>query len=148
MSGGMAYVLDAAGDFSRRCNHELVELEPVDTLEDRELVRSLIERHVMYTGSDHAARILRDWSRSVALFVKVMPRDYRRVLEAEARIAAARRPLDFVEVNGVAARSVSEESEHAPSRSAPPTKGGRDSQVVPREARLLGAREGITQAGS
>jgi len=83
-----------------------------------------------------------------ALFVKVMPRDYRRVLETEARTAAARRPLELVEVDGVAAFSVSGKSEHAPSRSAPPTKGGRDSQVVPREARLLGAREGMTQRGS
>jgi glutamate synthase (ferredoxin) len=103
MSGGIAYVLDPAGDFSRRCNHELVELEAVDTLEDRAVVRSLIERHVEYTGSDYAARILRDWSHSVATFVKVMPRDYRRVLETEARIAVAKRPLDFVEINGVAA---------------------------------------------
>ena len=103
MSGGMAYVLDAAGDFSRRCNHELVDLEPVDTMEDRELVRSLIERHVAYTGSDHGARILHDWSRSVAMFVKVMPRDYRRVLESEARTAAAGRPLELVEANTVAA---------------------------------------------
>jgi len=103
MSGGIAYVLDAAGDFSRRCNRELVALEPLANLEDIELVRSLVERHVEYTGSDHGARILRDWGRSTAMFVKVMPRDYRRVLEAEARAAAAVRVLELVEVNGLAA---------------------------------------------
>jgi len=148
MSGGMAYVLDAAGDFSRRCNHELVDLEPVDTMEDRELVRSLIERHVAYTGSDHGARILHDWSRSVAMFVKVMPRDYRRVLETEARTAAAGRPTELVEVNAVAARCVSGKSEHASSRSAPPAKSDWNPQVVPRESRRPGAREGITRTGS
>jgi glutamate synthase (NADPH/NADH) large chain len=148
MSGGMAYVLDAAGDFSRRCNHELVDLEPLKDPADCELVQSLVVRHVEYTGSDQGARILYDWSRAVAMFVKVMPRDYRRALEAEARNAAAGRALELIEVNGVAARSVSEESEHAPSRSAPPAKSGRNAPVVPREARLLGAREGTTQAGS
>ena len=103
MSGGIAYVLDAAGDFRQRCNHELVELESLDQPEDIALVRSLIERHVEYTGSDHAARVLSRWGRSAGMFVKVMPRDYRRALEAEARSAAARRSLEFIEVNGIAA---------------------------------------------
>jgi glutamate synthase (NADPH/NADH) large chain len=107
MSGGVAYVLDVAGDFRQRCNHELVDLEPLEKLEDIELVRSLVERHVQYTGSDHGARILSRWSRSAAMFVKVMPRDYKRVLEAEAeaeaRAAAARRTREPIEANGVAA---------------------------------------------
>src|SRR5205085_4618421 len=58
MSGGVAYVLDAAGDFRRRCNPELVDLEPLERPDDIELVRGLIERHVGYTGSEHGARIL------------------------------------------------------------------------------------------
>jgi glutamate synthase (NADPH/NADH) large chain len=103
MSGGVAYILDAAGDFGRRCNHELVDLGPLDTADDRELVCSLIERHVQHTGSAHGARILDDWSRWVALFVKVMPRDYKRALEAEARAGATRRLLAPVEVGGVTA---------------------------------------------
>ena len=103
MSGGVAYVLDAAGDFRLRCNHELVELEPLEHLEDIELVRSLVHRHVEYTSSDHGARILAGWSRSVAMFVKVMPRDYKRALEADARTAAARPTLELVEVSGIAA---------------------------------------------
>jgi glutamate synthase (NADPH/NADH) large chain len=102
MSGGIAYVFDVTGDFRLRCNHELVELEPLHELEDIELVRSLVERHVEYTGSDHAARILSRWSQSASRFVKVMPRDYKRALAAEARTAAAQRALEFVEVNGIA----------------------------------------------
>jgi len=85
MSGGIAYVLDVAGNFRQRCNHELVELEPLEEPEDIELVRSLIERHVEYTGSDHAARVLSRWGRSAGMFVKVMPRDYKRALAADAR---------------------------------------------------------------
>jgi glutamate synthase (NADPH/NADH) large chain len=103
MSGGVAYVLDVAGDFQRRCNHELVDLEPLEHAEDIELVRSLVERHVNYTGSEHGARVLSSWSRSAAMFVKVMPRDYKRALEAERRTAAVRPTLEFVEVNGIAA---------------------------------------------
>jgi glutamate synthase domain-containing protein 3 len=103
MSGGVAYVLDVAGDFRQRCNHELVELEPLENPEDIALVRSLIERHVEYTGSNHGARILSRLSRSAAMFIKIMPRDFKRVLEADARAAAARRTLECVEATGVAA---------------------------------------------
>ena len=103
MSGGIAYVHDAAGDFARRCNHELVDLE-VFQLEDIELVRSMLERHVEYTGSASAARILSDWSESVGMFVKVMPRDYKRALEADARAASPTRLTinQVVEATGVA----------------------------------------------
>ena len=103
MSGGIAYVLDVAGDFTRRCNRELVDLEPLERLEDINLVRSLVERHVAHTGSDHGARILDGWGRFAAMFVKVMPRDYMRALEAEDRNAAGRRLLECVEADGVAA---------------------------------------------
>jgi len=105
MSGGMAYVFDAAGDFARRCNPELVDLEAFQQLEDIELVRSMLERHVEYTGSGLAARILAGWSESVAMFVKVMPRDYKRALEADARAASGTRLTihEVIEANGVAA---------------------------------------------
>jgi len=105
MSGGIAYVLDAAGDFARRCNRELVDLETFQQLEDLELVRTLLERHLDYTGSAVAARLLENWTQSIGLFVKVMPRDYRRAMEAEARAAAGVRLTirEVVESNGVAA---------------------------------------------
>ena len=108
MSGGVAYVLDEAGDFERRCNLAMVELEPVKAedeslerlayqgrdLEDRELVdltrdmtrfdaerlKSLIEKHVRYTGSLRGRRVLEDWDSYLPNFVKVMPVDYYRAL--------------------------------------------------------------------
>ena len=91
MSGGIAYVFDAAGDFRQRCNHELVDLEPLEQLEDIELVRiARSQRHVQL----HRQRAWRRASSPAgagrsAMFVKVMPRDYKRALEAEARTAAA-----------------------------------------------------------
>ncbi|WP_165222717.1 glutamate synthase large subunit [Aquisphaera insulae] len=81
MSGGMAFVLDEAGDFSRRCNKDMVDLERLVESEDVELVRDLLIQHAGYTGSTVAARLLKNWDQAVGKFVKVMPRDYRRALE-------------------------------------------------------------------
>jgi glutamate synthase (ferredoxin) len=100
MSGGVAYVLDMTGTFSICCNREMVDLEPLDPLEDAELIRDLVRRHVAYTGSDHAARILEAWHTMSTLFVKVMPRDYKRVLAAQAVAAAEGRSVDFSELVG------------------------------------------------
>jgi glutamate synthase domain-containing protein 2/glutamate synthase domain-containing protein 1/glutamate synthase domain-containing protein 3 len=100
MSGGIAYVLDVTGTFSTRCNTEMVDLEPLESMEDVELVRDLIQRHITQTGSDHAARILESWRNMSALFVKVMPRDYKRVLTAQALAAAEGRPVEFAELVG------------------------------------------------
>jgi glutamate synthase domain-containing protein 3 len=88
MTGGVAYVLDADGAFGRRCNRGTVDLEPIVEQEDEELLRALVERHARLTGSVCAARLLGDWLSTRALFVKVMPRDYKRVLMAE-RLASA-----------------------------------------------------------
>jgi glutamate synthase (ferredoxin) len=101
MSGGIAYVLDVNGDFGMRCNPEFVDLEPLGSSEDIELVRDLIRRHVMHTGSEHATRILDAWAETQGLFVKVMPRDYKRVLTAQAVAAAEGRPVEFAELVGV-----------------------------------------------
>jgi glutamate synthase (ferredoxin) len=83
MSGGIAYVLDEDGDFHTRCNLEMVALEPLDEPEDLDLVKGLLERHVQYTGSTVASRLLEDWPAAAQKFVKVMPVDYRRVLEQQ-----------------------------------------------------------------
>jgi glutamate synthase domain-containing protein 3 len=88
MSGGVAYVLDEDGEFNLRCNLELVDLEKVEAAEDIEELRELISEHHQRTGSAVADRILSDWDNSLAKFVKVMPRDYKRVLE-EMKAAAA-----------------------------------------------------------
>ncbi|PYR29507.1 MAG: glutamate synthase large subunit [Acidobacteria bacterium] len=102
MSGGIAYVLDTTGTFPRRCNLELVELETLESLEDLELVHDLMTRHVQHTGSEYAARFLQDWTTTARLFFKVMPRDYKRVLNAQKKAEADGRTLEFVELVGAA----------------------------------------------
>ena len=100
MSGGAAYVLDAGGDFARRCNPGMVELEPLSQAEDIEIVRDMIRRHVEATDSTYAARILADWVRVQPRFVKVMPRDEKRVRLAQARAKAEGREPTFAELVG------------------------------------------------
>ena len=89
MSGGIAYVWNPAGDLADLCNPEMVELESLETETDLAEVRGLIERHLSHTGSTVAQAILDDWRRSVPQFVKVMPVDYKRVLEQRATQIAA-----------------------------------------------------------
>ena len=81
MSGGMAYVLDEDGTFKNRCNFETVTLERLDE-RDLQEVEELLKRHAVYTRSARAWQLLALWQETAAKFVKVMPRDYRRVLEA------------------------------------------------------------------
>ncbi|HEX4348210.1 MAG TPA: glutamate synthase large subunit [Vicinamibacterales bacterium] len=102
MSGGIAYVLNANGQFTSRCNQDMVELDPLDSLEDIEFVRHMIQQHVELTGSELGARILVEWEQMAPKFVKVFPRDYKRVLETQARAAASGREASFKELVGVA----------------------------------------------
>jgi glutamate synthase (NADPH) large chain len=88
MSGGIAYVLDEAGDFKSRCNTQMVYLEEPDA-EDAQMLKAMIERHARLTESTRAAEILSDWERYLPRFVKVMPKDYKRVLKALAKAKAA-----------------------------------------------------------
>jgi glutamate synthase (ferredoxin) len=88
MSGGAAFVFDESGEFPQRCNREMVDLEPLNEAEDLELVRDLLIQHAGYTGSDVAKGILGDWDWAVGKFHKVMPVDYRRVLEERRKQAA------------------------------------------------------------
>jgi glutamate synthase (ferredoxin) len=81
MSGGIAYVLDEAGDFGKfRCNMEMVELEEVSETRDIADLRAMVENHFKYTKSTVARRILENWSEMLPKFVKVMPVDYKRAL--------------------------------------------------------------------
>jgi glutamate synthase domain-containing protein 3 len=74
-------VLDVNGDFAeKRCNHGSVDLEPVVEAEDLELLRGLITRHAELTGSKQATKILQNWEELLRRFVKVFPREYKRVL--------------------------------------------------------------------
>ena len=91
MSGGVAYVLDEDGDFtSRRCNTASVSFEEIGEDDAIEL-RALVAEHASRTGSSVAERLLSDWDASLARFVKVMPDDYRRVLDEVLVDAASRR---------------------------------------------------------
>ncbi|PZO44396.1 MAG: glutamate synthase large subunit [Shackletoniella antarctica] len=81
MSGGVAYVLDEAGDFATRCNTEMVDLEKLTDPEEIRDLQELIQHHVDYTESKRGLTLLADWDNAVATFVKVMPRDYKRVLQ-------------------------------------------------------------------
>ena len=98
MSGGVAYVLDEDGAFRNRCNLAMVELEPVTDavtpashlgLSDAVLLKSLIESHAKYTGSQRAIDILANWPKWSRAFVKVMPTEYRRALNELAQKNAA-----------------------------------------------------------
>ncbi|MEA5419881.1 glutamate synthase large subunit [Spirulina sp. CCNP1310] len=81
MSGGVAYILDEAGDFASRCNREMVDLEALEDPEEIRDLREMIQKHAEYTGSDKAQEVLADWEAIVPTFIKVMPRDYKRVLQ-------------------------------------------------------------------
>jgi glutamate synthase (NADPH/NADH) large chain len=81
MSGGVAYVLDEDGSFSMRCNQGMVELSPVSTEADVKKLHQMVQRHHQYTGSAVAERLLDQWDVAVSRFVKVLPTEYRKVLE-------------------------------------------------------------------
>jgi glutamate synthase (ferredoxin) len=90
MSGGIAWVLDEDGAFASRCNLELVALERLaDHPDELAEVRALLERHRTLTGSVRAAELLEHWESVAGCFVRVIPDDYRRVLEGQARMRAA-----------------------------------------------------------
>jgi glutamate synthase domain-containing protein 3 len=88
MSGGIAYVYDKDRGFESRCNLDLVDLDPLAE-DDEQEVRALISEHAQRTGSLVARNVLASWERSRERFIKVMPRDFKRVLaEREAEEAA------------------------------------------------------------
>jgi glutamate synthase domain-containing protein 3 len=82
MSGGVAYILDEAGDFPIRCNKAMVGLEALDDPEEIAIVRGMVERHVAHTGSERGKTVLAQWDALLPRWVKVMPKDYKRVLLA------------------------------------------------------------------
>ncbi|MBI3610210.1 MAG: glutamate synthase large subunit [Nitrospirae bacterium] len=85
MSGGVAFVLNdppqADGGFERRCNLSMVELEPVRDKADQALLKGMIERHAEYTGSAKARKVLERWEQMMPKFLRVMPVEYKKVLE-------------------------------------------------------------------
>lgn len=112
MSGGIAYVLDMNQDFISKVNTEMVEISGLEDPTEVAYVRSLIEDHHHYTGSELAARVLLDFNRALPRFIKVLPTDYKRVMEEEAaRLEAAKKaeyPLPILP--GTNVRNAHEES--------------------------------------
>ena len=86
MSGGVAWVLDEKGDFKTRCNTELVGLGPVEEAAEAGILEELVRRHAVYTHSSVARKLLEDWQAWLPKFVRVLPHDYRRVLESQSRM--------------------------------------------------------------
>jgi glutamate synthase (NADPH/NADH) large chain len=87
MSGGVAYVLDdERATFASRCNKEMVGLGKVEDPEEAKLVRGLVQRHADLTGSKRAQEILAAWTQVLPSFVRVMPHDYKRVLEGQKKM--------------------------------------------------------------
>jgi len=84
MSGGIAYIYDKNDEFSQRINNGMVDLDKIETEADSNEVKTMISNYVKYTGSKEAEAILNDWENAKEKFIKVMPRDYKRVLEAKA----------------------------------------------------------------
>ena len=93
MSGGIAYVYDPERTFGQRVNLDMVDVETLDG-EDGFVVGNLIERHVVETDSAVGARIMAHWELEQREFVKVVPRDYRRIMEAARLAEAEGRPVD------------------------------------------------------
>jgi glutamate synthase (NADPH) large chain len=83
MSGGLAYVLDEDGSFAGKCNMGMVELQVLDQDGEIAQIHALLVRHNQYTGSSVARRVLDDWDNYVSKFVKVVPTEYRQVLERQ-----------------------------------------------------------------
>jgi len=96
MSGGIAYVLDEAGDFDYNCNKGLVDLIKVEDKTDMDELQELINKHLLFTQSHLAAKILTNWDEYLPKFVKVIPFEYRKVLE-EMKVKELERKLKLTE---------------------------------------------------
>jgi len=88
MSGGIVYVLDEQGDFHKQCNQDMVLLEHLEEAEEIHDLRIMIEQHANYTRSDLARRVLDNWQDCVGKFIKVYPKDYKRMIEAVHQMTA------------------------------------------------------------
>ena len=88
MSGGIGYVLDESGDFARRVNPQMVGIEKLEDAKEIAAVRAMIQKHLDYTKSERAKLILARWDQFVPKFVKVLPKDYKRMLACIERAQA------------------------------------------------------------
>jgi glutamate synthase (ferredoxin) len=88
MSGGVAYVLDETGDFARNVNVAMVGIEKVETAAEQTELRTMIENHLTYTKSARARQVLDQWDLLLPKFVKILPKDYKRMLACIERAQA------------------------------------------------------------
>jgi len=86
MSGGIAYVLDEDDSFHRRCTTDMIQLTKVEDPDEIEWLKNMVFGHAEYTGSGRATEILLSWDEFVVKFVRVIPNDYKRVIEAQERL--------------------------------------------------------------
>ena len=84
MSGGIAYIYDENNNLKQRINTGMVDLDSIETADDEVEVKSMIEKYVKYISSKEALDILANWDDVKTRFIKVMPRDYKRVLQEQA----------------------------------------------------------------
>ncbi len=89
MSGGIAYVLDVKGDFATRCNKQMVNLTQLECAAEITEVRTMIEKHGRYTSSRFAKHILDLWDEMLPKFVRIIPKDYERMLQSMERMKNA-----------------------------------------------------------
>jgi glutamate synthase (NADPH/NADH) large chain len=96
MSGGIAYVLDTTGRFDYFCNMEMVELSLVETFEDINEVKQMVENHYKYTNSELAKTIVNDWDHYIGKFIKIIPYEFKKILE-ERKIADIEQKMEKLE---------------------------------------------------
>lgn len=98
MSGGIAYVLNIDGDFDYYCNMGMVDLSLVEDRGDVKELKALIEQHVIHTSSRIGKKILDDWENYIDKFIKVIPYEYKKVLEEE-KLEALKKKIDEMEID-------------------------------------------------
>ncbi|KAK7293763.1 hypothetical protein RJT34_16636 [Clitoria ternatea] len=156
MSGGIAYVLDMDGKFQSRCNMELVDLDKIEE-DDIFTLRMLIQQHQRHTNSLLAKEVLDDFENLIPKFIKVFPREYKRVLASmksaepfkDAVVHAAKEEQDdeaqavekdaFEELKKLAAASLNEK----PSQTESPKRPTRASDAIKHRGFVAYEREGV-----
>ncbi|XP_058100409.1 glutamate synthase 1 [NADH], chloroplastic isoform X5 [Magnolia sinica] len=155
MSGGIAYVLDVEGKFRSRCNLELVDLDRVEDEDDITTLRMMIQQHQRHTNSNLAREVLANFEDLLPKFVKVFPRDYKRVLqnlkveqavlEAEAQDEAELMEKDaFEELKKLAAASMNGKEDMKVEETQPLKRPTRVPDAVKHRGFLAYERESIS----
>ncbi|KAF3432836.1 hypothetical protein FNV43_RR23938 [Rhamnella rubrinervis] len=155
MSGGLAYVLDIDGKFQTRCNPELVDLDKVEEEEDIMTLRMMIQQHQRHTNSSLATEVLADFQNLLPKFIKVFPREYKRVLasikaeEASKEVAEDNEEVDlmdkdaFEELKKMAAASVNGKSNQMIQEAEPLKRPSQVSDAVKHRGFICYEREGV-----